>query len=69
MAKKTDAEPKTELDTDGFEHWPLFRTIVYVHAQEQEDGNYLLVGAFGDSWVAEREDFHRRYKPVTPNKS
>ncbi len=60
---------KKTQDTEGSENWPLFRNIAYVHALQQEDGSYLVVGTQGDVWEVDEHDFHARYAPVTPNKT
>lgn len=65
---------------EGNEHWPEFRLVRFVRALELEEdlkggdidakaGDYLVVGVDGDVWSVDREDFHNRYKPLTPNKS
>jgi hypothetical protein len=65
MSKKK--EPETSVE--GSEYWQEFRAVEYVRAKQNADGTYLVHGSRGDVWEVQQQDFHNRYKPVTPNKS
>ena len=61
---------KKKIDTEGSEHWPTYRNISYVRAHlDEESGKYVVQGAEGDAWEVKADEFQRRYKPATPNKS